>query len=127
MVTKFETDYENISFSFTVSDQHLANHFSWGGVRMATPWHQKYFRVNIKVYDEKTNWTSRNAFYVPLADWETKDVIRNAVLQIIYEKITFPEAIDGKESAQAFHDSVKKLNDAIREFYSEEKYGGYTM
>ena len=58
----------------------------------------------------------------PLADWETKDVIRNAVLQIIYQKIRFPETINGKGSAQVFHDSVKALNDAIRDFYSEAKY-----
>lgn len=125
MVTKFETDYENITFSFTVSEQNFASHFNWGDVRMVTPWHQTYYKVNIKVYDEKTNWTSRNAFYIPLADWETKDVIRNAVLQIIYQKVKFPETIKGKGSAQVFHDSVKELNNAIRDFYSEEKYDGY--
>ena len=87
-------------------------------------WHQVYYKVNIKVYDENTNWTSRNAFYVPLADWESKDVIRGAVLQIIYQHVKFPKSIEGKGSAQVFHDSVRELNKQIREFYSEENYDG---
>ena len=125
MVTKYETDYENITFSFSVSEQNLDWRFEWGGVRMVTPWHQCYYKVNIKVYDEKTNWTSRNGFYIPLADWETKNVIREAVLRIIYQKIRFPKTINGKDSAQEFHDSVRELNYAIRDFYSEEKYEGF--
>ena len=76
------------------------------------------------VYDENTNWTSRNAFYVPLADWESKDFIRGAVLQIIYQHVKFPESIEGKGAAQVFHDSVRELNKQIREFYSEENYDG---
>ena len=124
LATKFETDYENICFSFTVAEQNFPVRFDWQGTRVVTPWHQCYFKVNIKVYDENTNWVSRNAFYVPLADWESKTVIRDAVLQIIYKHITFPSAINGKGSAKVFHDSVNKLNDEIRDFYSEEKYKG---
>ncbi len=124
MVTKYETEYENITFSFTVTEQHLATRFDWQGVRCVTPWHTVYFKVNVHVYDENSNWSSRNSFYIPLADWETKKNIREAVLQLIYQKIEFPEAIDGKASAQVFHKSVKKLNRDIREFYSEENYKG---
>ena len=124
MATRHETEYENITFSFTVREQNFASHFEWNGVRMVTPWHQTYFKVIIKVYDEKTNWTSRHSFYIPLADWETKDVIRENVLQVIYQKVRFPETINGKSSAEVFHDSVRELNDAIRDFYSEEKYDG---
>ena len=93
---------------------------------MVTPWRNTYYKVNIRVYDENTNWISRNSFYIPLADWETKDVIRNAVLQIIYEKIRFPEKIDGEGSAKVFHESVKQLNKDMRDFYSEAKYDGIT-
>ena len=124
MTTKFETEHENITFSFTTTEQHLNTRFDWGNVRMVTPWHQVYYKVNIKVYDENTNWTSRNAFYVPLADWESKDVIRGAVLQIIYQHVKFPKSIEGKGAAQVFHDSVRELNKQIREFYSEENYDG---
>ena len=56
MATRHETEYENITFSFTVREQNFASHFEWNGVRMVTPWHQTYFKVIIKVYDEKTNW-----------------------------------------------------------------------
>lgn len=126
MTTKYETPNDNITFSFTVTEQNMSSHFDWGGVRMVTPWHNVYYKVNIRVYDENTNWISRNSFYIPLADWETKDVIRNAVLQIIYEKVLFPEKIDGEGSVKVFHDSVRQLNNDIRDFYSESKYDGIT-
>ena len=126
MTTKFETQNDNITFSFTVTEQNLASHFNWNGVRMVTPWHTTYYKVNIRVYDENTNWVSRNSFCIPLADWETKEVIRNAVLQIIYDKIRFPEMIDGEGSVKVFHDSVRQLNNDIRDFYSESKYDGIT-
>ncbi len=125
MVTKFETEYENITFSFTVKEMYFGTRFDWGGIRCVTPWHQTYFKVIISVDDENTKWRSRNHFFVPLADWESKKVIREAVLQIIYGHVIFPEKITGKDdSSKVFHDSVKKLRNEIRDFYSEEKYQG---
>ena len=37
MATKYETEYENITFSFTVSEQNFSSHFDWGDVRMVMP------------------------------------------------------------------------------------------
>lgn len=124
MVTKYETEHENIIFSYTVKDANLNTRFDWGGKKAVTPWHTTYFKVNIKVYDENTNWMARDHFYIPLADWETKKVIREAVLQIIYQHVTFPERIDGQGASKVFHDSVKKLYDDIREHYLEENFEG---
>ena len=124
MSTRFETEYDNISFSFTTREMNVPKRFDWEGVRCVVPWHCFYFKVSIRVYDGNTNWMARHSFLVPLADWVSKKEIRDAALQIIYSKVTFPERIDGKGSAKEFHDSVNALNNEIRDFYSEAKFKG---
>lgn len=124
MSTRFETEYDNITFSFTTREMNLPARFDWEGVRCVVPWHCFYFKVGIRVYDGNTHWIAKDGFFVPLADWVSKKEIREAVLQIIYSKVTFPEKIDGKDSAKEFHDSLRALNNEVRDFYSEEKFQG---
>ena len=123
MVSKYIVS-ENIEFSIIVKDARLTTNFNWGDVRMTTPWHQKWYNCVITAYDKESNWKSRIRLFIPCADWISHDEVRDYVYELMKKKgVEFPEKINGdKKTTEKFHESIRKINHEIRDFYSLANY-----
>lgn len=121
MVTKFDTNLENINFSFNMNREGY-NSFRYNGCSIDAPWPNKWYFVNMKIEDSNTRYTYKIQFYVPLPYWVQQYERRNVVLDIIYKYITFPTKITKIEDVKLFRESVNEIRNKSLEWAKNPQY-----
>lgn len=117
MATRFETEYDNVEFSFVVKRQNFVCTFEWGDKTAKLPWHQDLFKVSIRVYDTKLqNKGIRSNFYFPCADWITPKEVRDCAMQMIYNYVEFPKTIGSEKENKKFGKSAFAITKKTRDF-----------
>jgi len=109
--SQFDTQYDNIVFSFTATNCNLTQVFHWGDEWAMLPFHHDLFKVNIKVTDTNTNWYYRNSFYVTAPDWVSRREQREYICQVIMTQVKFCEHIDGDGETKEMRNSIKEIED----------------
>ncbi len=133
---RFETDYENISFNFTVMEytprtesDRKGYYFKWGTDEegkdrvLRLPFHNLWYKVKLTFYDDDSNMKASSLFYLPIADWISAKERRDYVMQIVCREVEPPEHILGDgEACKVFWDSVDKIRKKV---YSALDYNSY--
>lgn len=132
---RFETEYENITFNFTVMEypprtmyDQKGEYFNWGEKGngeervLRLPFHNQWYKVKLTFYDEESQRKASSLFYLPIADWISAKERREYVIQIVWREVVAPERIQDEESCKAFWDSVKKIREKV---YSSLDYNTY--
>lgn len=136
---RFETEYENITFNFTVIEypprtmnDSKGEYFNWGEKEngeervLRLPFHNQWYKVRVTFYDEESQRKAYSSFYLPIADWISAKERREYVMQIVYREIVVPEHILGDgESCYAFWESVKKVCEKVYETLDYNTYEGF--
>ena len=121
MVTKFDTNNENIKFSFNLNREGY-NSFRMNGETIDAPWPNKWYFVNLKIEDTNTRYTYKIQFYLPLAYWIPQWERRDAVLNIIYNNVTFPTQIKKIEDVEIFRESIKEIRNKSLDWANNPNY-----
>jgi hypothetical protein len=114
--SQYDTKYDNIVFSFTVSNCNCEEVFHWGDDWAMLPFHHDLFKVNIKVTDTNTNWYHHNRFYVSAPDWVSRREQREYIYQVIMTQVKFCDHIDGDGKTQEMSDSIHEISRKIGEY-----------
>ena len=136
---RFETEYENITFNFTVIEypprtmyDSKGEYFNWGEKEngeermLRLPFHNQWYKVRVTFYDEESQRKAYSSFYLPIADWISAKERREYVMQIVCREIVVPEHILGDgESCNAFWESVAKVREKVYEALDYNTYEGF--
>ena len=109
---QFETTFENMVFSFTVTNCNVAQVFHWGDEWAMLPFHHDLFKVNIKVVDTDTTWFYHDSFYATAPDWVSRKEQREYIYQVIMSHVKFCNRINAES-----HDSddFKQMKKSVRD------------
>ena len=108
--TYFETEHENIKFSFRMSSEGMTS-IIYNDEHLDAPWPHNWYIINMKIEDSSTNYSWSTRFFVPAAYWETQWQRRSYALSVIYKYIKFPEKITCNDDIKECRSSVQSIRE----------------
>lgn len=106
--TYFETEHENINFSFRMSSEGMT-YIKYDGEILDAPWPNNWYIVNLKIEDSETKYSWSTRFFIPASYWVSQMERRSFALDVIYKYIKFPEKITCNEDIKESIASVRSL------------------